>query len=265
MLGKTDIEMKVGYTADAKYANKETRYKSSFLKRFFGKVKVGRSTNTFNLKENTLSEVDWENAYIYTYPLASISDPEWHKKRAPFSKERETFAKERYIVKDPEILFEFYDAPEHVAGYTTRKVDIQLNLLTIDKKKNAQSITHITQSLWLTDAVKGFDLYNQFNRQLALKTGVHQHRLGVLGDLLSNYPNDLRAIENDLSKIKGYVVKSHLLIRGSYIQNRKDKPSKKSTLILKDETMTLTGVQTMAALDRSAFQPPRTFTVKTIK
>lgn len=264
MLGKIDTRMRIGYTDQIKYMDKETRYKASLLKRFFGKVKVGRSTSEFNLKENTVSEVDWENEYIYTYPLASISDPDWHLKRTPFVKEREDFIKDRYEVSPPKISFEFKQDPEIIAGYSTRRVDIEVNLQTIDKKKDAQSLTRITQSLWLTDGVEGYGLYTKFNKDLSSKTGVNQYRLGLLGDLLSNLPQDLTFIENDLSRIKGYAVKSHFHIEGSYVQNFKDKPARTSTKVLKDETMILKEVLKTDTLDSSLFLPPASFSPKII-
>lgn len=265
MLGRIDSQIVIGYTDQIKYTNKTTEFNGNFLKRFFGKVKTSRSTSEFNLKENIFSEVDWENAYIYTYPLDKISDPEWHKKRTPFVKEREEFTKERYMVSPPEISFDFMDTPEMIDGYSTRKVVILLTLLTHDKKKNAQSHTKIVQTLWLTDRVEGFDLYNKFNQALSLKIGVDQHRLGLLGDLLQNFPQKLDSIEKDLSKIKGYAVKSHFHMEGSYIQNFKDKPPKKSSMVLKDETMVLKTVLKTASLDAGLFAAPAEFSKKIIK
>jgi len=265
MLGKIDARIRIGYTDQVKYMDKETRYKASLLKRFFGKVKTGRSTSEFNLKADTISEVDWENQYIYTYPLASVCDPDWHKKRTPFVKEREEFIKDRYAVSPPKISFVFKQDPEMMNGYSTRRVDILLNLETIDKKKNARSLTRITQSLWLTDEVEGYALYTQFNQNLSSKTGVDQYRLGLIGDLLSSFPQDLTSIEQDLSKIRGYAVKSHFHVEGSYIQNFKDKPSKTSIKVLKDETMVLKAVEKTTSLDASLFLPPASFSQKLVK
>ncbi len=265
LMGNTDTRMIIGYTDGIKYTDQEVQYKASFLKRFFGKVKTGRNTSEFNLKNNTMSEIDWANRYVYTYSLDRVSDPDWHKKRAPLAKEREAFTKERYLVSPPDISFEFSDEKEIIQGYSTRRVDIRLNLRTLDKKKNTHSDTNITQSLWLTDHVKGFDQYSAFNKNLSLKTQLDPHRLGLLGDLLENYPYDLNDIADELSKIRGYAVKSHLYIEGSYIQNNSKPIPKKSTLILKEETMLLKDIMVTSALDTSLFTPPEAFAQKIVK
>lgn len=265
MLGETSAKVLLGYTHDVKYTDKLTCYQSGFLKRFFGKVKTGRNTSQFDLKENTVSEVDWENRYVYVYAIANISDPEWHRKRNPMMKERRELIEQRYEVSPPMISFEFSEEPETVNGYSTKKVVIKLNLETTDKKKNAKSITRITQSLWLSTEVKGYDLYTNFNEALSRKTGVNCHRLGLSGDLLSYYPLDLTSIEDDLSRVCGYAVKARFLLEGSYIQNFADKPPKKTDKVFKDQTTVLTCVQETSSLDSSLFLPPESFARKEIK
>ncbi|MCG8564645.1 MAG: hypothetical protein MI747_06135 [Desulfobacterales bacterium] len=265
MLGKTDARMHVGYTQGVKYTDKETRYTSGLLKRFFGKVKTGRSTSEFNLKTGRVAEVDWENEYVYAYPLARISDPDWHRKQTPFAREREEFVKDRYTVSEPVISFEFGEEPEQVNGYAAQRVDIQLELSTLDKKKNAQSITHITQSLWLSREVAGCEFHDQFNRELASRTGVDRHRLGLLGDLLSHFPRELSAIEGDLARISGYAVKSRFAMEGSYVRHFADQPSKTTTKLLKEETMELASASETPALDLALFQAPASFALKMVE
>ncbi|RAM01490.1 hypothetical protein DO021_13465 [Desulfobacter hydrogenophilus] len=265
MLGETSARTLVGYTGDVKYADKKTRYESGLLKRFFGKVKTGRNTSEFDLKANTVSEVDWANRYVYVYPIANISDPEWHRKRSPMIKERRELVEQRYEVSPPQISFEFSKEPETVNGYSTKRVDIKLNLETTDKKKNAKSLTRITQSLWLSTEVKGYDLYTNFNKALSRKTGVNGYRLGLLGDLLSYYPQDLASIEDDLARVDGYTVKAKFLLEGSYIQTFEDKPPKKTDKVFKDETSVLTRVQEIPSLDSSLFLAPESFARKKIK
>ncbi len=265
MLGETSALMQVGYTDAAKYMDKETRYQGSLLKRFFGKVKTVRETSEFDLKGNYVSEVDWENRYVYVYPIDQISDPQWYNKRNPLAKEREEFLKDRYEVSPPRISFEFHDEPETVNGYSTRRVDVHLNLETFDKKKNAKSLTQITQSLWLTTEVDGYDLVMKFNKDLSNKTGVDRYRLGLLGDLLSYFPQDLADIETDLSKIDGYAVKSQFRLEGAYVQNYEDKPAKRIDKVLKEETTVLTKVLETAALDSNLFAAPESFARKPIK
>lgn len=265
MLGETSARILLGYTGDVKYTDTETRYKSSLLKRFFGKVKVGRSTSEFDLKENTVSEVDWASRYVYVYPIANISDPEWHRKRSPMIKERREIVEQRYEVSPPKISFEFSKEPITINGYSTKRVDIKLNLETTDKKKNAKSLTRITQSLWLCTEVKGYNIYTRFNNELAKKTGVNGYRLGLLADLLSYYPQDIATIEDELSRIDGYAVKARFLLEGSYIQNFADKAPKRTDQVFKEETSVLTGVQETSSLDSSLFVPPESFARKKIK
>ena len=265
MLGETSATIRLGYTGDTKHTDRQTRYQSGLLKRFFGKVKTGRNTSTFDMKENTISEVDWENRYIYVYAIEDISNPEWHRKTSPMAAERRELVEQRYEVAAPRISFEFSRDPETVNGYLTRRVDIRLNLETHDKKKDAKSLTRITQSLWLSTKVKGYDLYTNFNRALCKKTGVNRHRLGLLADLLSYYPQDLASIETDLSRINGYAVKTKFLVEGSYIQNFADKPPKRTDKVFKNETCVLTSVQETPSLDPSLFRAPESFAVKKIK
>ena len=265
MLGQVDAEINFGYSDNVMYINKITKFNSSFLKRFFGKVKKGRSTSEFNLKKNAIYEIDWEKEYIYKYSLNKISDPNWHKEKKKFSKQVNEFSKKRYNVNKPNISFEFHEKKEIIKNYLTSPVTIRLNLKTFDKKKNAASITNIEQTLWLTKDIKGLETYSKFNNKLSKKTGVNFYRLGSLSYILKNFNQSLDSIKENLIKIKGYPVKSHLHVKGSYIENLNTKKEKKSTMVFKDETMILKNVSVTDKLDKKMFSLPLEFAEKIIK
>ncbi|OQY00480.1 MAG: hypothetical protein B6I26_07875 [Desulfobacteraceae bacterium 4572_130] len=264
MLGKVDGEINFGYSDNVMYIDKITKFNGNFLKRFFGKVKTGRSTSEFNLKKNAVYEIDWEKEYIYKYSFDKISDPNWHKEKNKFTKQVNEFSKKRYKVDKPDIFFKFHKKKEMVKGYLTNPVTIQLNLKTFDKKKNAASITNIEQTLWLTKDIKGLKTYSEFNNKISEKTGVNSYRLGCLSYILKNFNKSIDSIKENLVKVKGYPVKSHLHVKGSYIENLNTEKEKKSTMVFKDETMILKNVLVTDKLDKKMFSPPFKFAEKII-
>jgi len=265
MLGNVDGEVNIGYTDNIMYMNKIVKFNGDLSKRFFGKVKTGRTTSEFNLEKNALYETDWEKKYIYKFSLDRISDPGWHKEKAEHTKKNDEFAKKRYEVKEPEISFEFHEKKEMVSGYNTIPVTVLLYLKTLDKKKNAASVTKIVQTLWLTDDIQGYDLYSEFNNKLSKKTGVNAYRLGNMSYILKNFTKPLDSIKSDLVKIKGYPVKSRLHVEGAYIRDLDTEKEKRSSMVFKDETMILKDVSVINKLDKKMFSAPSNFAEKLVE
>ncbi len=264
MIGEVEGEIDIGYSEEAMYVNKIARFTGDLAKRFLGKVKTGRTTSEFNLKENALYEIDWEKEYIYKLPLETAADPEWYNKRIPNKKEIEEFSKERYDVKEPDISFEFHNEKDIINGYDAKRVTIVLLLETLDKKKNSASVTKIEQTLWLTEDIKGYDMYSEFGDKLSGKTGINPYRLGCMSYLLKNFTKPVDSIKVELAKIKGYPVKNHLRVEGSYINNLNTENEKSTNMVFKDETTILKSVSVPNELDKKKFSAPSHFAEKVV-
>ena len=258
LLGKKEAVLTTGYTDQAMYVEKETRFTGSWMKRFFGEVKEEKSSTFFLLAENQIREIDWQNGRIYVFPFERLSDIGWIKQKKNEYTDVAEIIKARYQVKTPEVTISIRPQKETVQGIDCQVAEARLRLETFDRKKNAASVTLVDQILWVSEAVPGFAAYQQFHQRLARRLGLEAERLGCFNFMLRYWDGPLSPIRQKLDSVRGYPVQSHLTVQAQYTTGVGTDSPKTITKQLKTESVTLREVR-LEKIDESRYREPDDF------
>ncbi len=218
VVGEKQAELAVCYANGNKYSDKRTTYTGSFLKKWFGGEKTTRETANVLLDQDLIREIDYLKHRVVDYPLARIVDPDWYDRHSPLEipSSAQTMIDTRYEVKTPQ--FSLTISPESVVvdNRPCTHVIATLRLETLDKIKNASSVTLIRQAMWLTDQVKGIDEFRAFNRAMEARLGIDAARVGIFGNILGYWQGGLDSIGASLSSVSGYPVKKEVSVTAVY-------------------------------------------------
>ncbi|OQY53830.1 MAG: hypothetical protein B6245_22305 [Desulfobacteraceae bacterium 4572_88] len=262
LLGEKDAELAAGYTDQAMFVDKQTRYIGSWMKRFFGKVEEKRETTHFLLGQGRIQEIDWYRGRVVVFPFEKFTDVGWMKQQTQGLRETEEFLKARYQVTRPQLTIRSLPEKKTISDIPCSHVEAKLRLETIDIKKKASSITLVHQDLWVSDAVPGFEEYKRFHAALAQKMGLDAARMGSLSFLLRYWEGSLDPIRESLKSVSGYPVSSTLTVDGQYIKDMDSDAAKTHSFQIKEEFMQLREVR-LDKLDASRFKAPADFQIVT--
>lgn len=265
LMGKQESKLQVGYTPRVMLVDKQTRYTGSWMKRFFGEVKIQRDTTHFLLEKRRIREIDWYKNKIVTLPFENLHHVQMLQADGAMMQGVAEILNARYKVLDPVFAITVSPETKIVGGYPCRYIRADLRLETRDLKKRAASITLIRQHLWVSNAVPGAEQYDAFHRQLAATLGLEAERLGQLNFLLRYWQGPLDPIRDSLAQIKGYPVQNDFSVQAQYIKNTDSPNPAVISKTLKKERMTLGKATVMEALDESRFAAVGPFSEVTLQ
>jgi hypothetical protein len=265
LMGKQESELRVGYTPRAMLVDKQTRYTGSWMKRFFGEVKEQRDTTHFLLEKRQIREIDWYKNKILTLPFENMHHARMLQADNAMTEGAAQIINARYEVADPVFSITVDPETKTVGGYPCRFIEADLRLETRDLKKSAASITLIRQHLWVSDAVPGYDQYDDFHRRLAETLGVEAERLGQLNFLLRYWQGALDPIREALIQIKGYPVQNDFSVEAQYVKNTSSPTPAVISKMIKKERMTLSEAKVIETLDESRFAAVGPFSEVTLQ
>ena len=264
VVGSKSSELAVCYAGGNKYINMSTTHTSSFLKRWFGKEKQVRATTHILLDRDVIREIDYVKNRVIDFPLARITDPAWFDRYHPgdMPQAARDLIDNRYEVQPPKFTIKVDADLKDVGGYACSRVVAELHLKTMDKIKNAASITRVTQEMWVTRDIPGYGDVEAFNGALVRRLGIDAARLGVFEGLLDYWHGSLDKAPPEFSQVRGYPVKKEISVHAVYLKGL-DQPEPEKTdkeiLHVSDSLREVhTGVQDMAR-----FKVPDDFLVVT--
>ncbi len=258
VIGTKEAELAVGYTDQAMYIDKMSRYTGSWMKRLFGKEKEHRETAQFLLDKNKIREIDWFKGGIIVFPFENLKDATWIKQQQKNLEGADEILKKRYKAIEPKFSVNTLVKKENFNGYLCKGIEANLRLETMDIKKKASSVTLVRQKTWLSEDVPGFDQYAGFHNKLAEKLGIDAERLGSLSFLLRYWSGSLDPIRRHLHNARGYPVRSLLTVEARYITGTDTDSPKVISKQIKEEFMHLKDVN-LNKLDKKRFMAPPEF------
>ena len=266
VVGEKRAELAVCYAGGNKYSDKRTTYMGSFLKKWFGGEKTTRETANVLLDQDLIREIDYLKHRVIDYPLDKIVDPDWYDRHSPreIPSTARTVIDARYQVKAPQ--FSLTVSPESVMVDNRPCVHViaELRLETLDRIKNASSVTRIRQAMWLTDQVRGIDEFRSFNRAMEARLGIDAARVGIFGNILSYWQGGLDAIQAQLNSVSGYPVKKEVLVTAIYTAGVGTDGAKRTEALISKISVNLREVaEAPSGMER--FDPPKGFRVVTAR
>jgi hypothetical protein len=264
LMGEQKIEISNGYRNNQMRVELKKDYTGTWMKRIFGKVKQDRQTTIFFLDKDEIHGIDWNMDKIIIYPLHKFTDIGWIEQKVGMPEESKNRINNRYKVLKPELTITELPETKRINTYKCRIIKAVLRMETIDKKKNASSITIINQQLWLADNVPGIEEYNNFHNLLTSRLGIDAERLGPLSFLLRYWNGSLDLIRKSLNKAKGYPVKSSLTVEARYIEKTDTPGPRIVNKVIKKESMQLREVRTKK-LEDALFEAPSHFSRVTVR
>ena len=256
LMGKQEADVLIGYTDQAMFIDKNIRYTGKIMTTLFGKVKEGRETTHFLLDKDQIREIDYYKGKIIVFPFERLSDISWVKQKQQISEEAAQIIRERYRVSEPLLSVKILPKKEKINGYSCQLVEAELQLETVDVKKNSSSVTLVKQKLWVSEAVPGYAQYRAFHDKLAKRLGLDAVRLGCLSGMLRYWDGSLDPIHKSIKDVKGYPVKSVILVEGRYTAGIGTASAKTSSGQLKEESMELREVLTDKPVKARFAEPP---------
>ena len=258
LMDEKRTELKIGYGSRLMVMDANVRYTGGWMQRLFGEVKEERHTTLVVLDQEQVREVSWENWTVTILPLERLRDAAWVREKTSPEPEAEEHLAGRYQPLEPLLSVEEHPEPEQVEGYACRRVEAKLRLETRDTRRNATSVTHVTQTLWLTEDITGFADRREAHRELASKLGLDAGRLGSLSFILRYWPGSLEPVRELVERARGVFVKSLLTVDAEYTSGVGSASLKTVTRRLKEELIQLRAVES-GPLERSAFDAPPQF------
>lgn len=260
VIGEQRMEIAIGYAGSSMFIDRRNRFTGPWLKRFFGEEREERNTTHFLLDEAQVREIDWRLGKVVVFPFDDLRNADWVGRRPEERKMVEEFLAERYEVAPPEFGLRVSPDTENLNGYPCTRILADLRLETLDKKKNARSITLVRQTLWVSEAVPGFSTYEAFHRRLAERMGLDAHRLGTLNLILRYWEGPLDPIRDRLVQGRGYPVKHILTVTARYVADAGSEKERRVEREIRRETMELREAH-KGPLDPARFVPPESFPV----
>ncbi|MCP4114135.1 MAG: hypothetical protein GY737_01815 [Desulfobacteraceae bacterium] len=266
VVGEKRAELAVCYAGGNKYSDKRTTYTGSFLKKWFGGEKTTRETANVLLDQDLIREIDYLKHRVIDYPLDKIVDPDWYDRHSPgeIPSTARTMIDARYEVKAPQ--FSLTVSPESVMVDNRSCVHAiaELRLETLDKIKNASSVTLIRQAMWLTDQVRGINEFRAFNRAMEKRLGIDAARVGIFGNILSYWQGGLDSIEGLLNSVSGYPVKKEVRVTAVYTSGVGTGDAKRTEAVISKISVNLREVaEAPPGMER--FDPPKGFKLVTAR
>ncbi len=218
VVGTKKAELAILYNGDQKYLDKKTTYTGNLLKKWFGTKKTIRESTHILLDKDIIREVDYVKNRVLDFPLKKITDPDWYDRYSPqdISKPTKKMIDTRYHVQEPLFTIKLNPEKQIFNKYSCSHITADVRLETIDKTKNASSITLIKLELWLTNQVPGFTDYEYFNEKLGKRLGLDAARLGPLENILDHWHESLDSMKKYLKDVNGYPVKKELSVTAVY-------------------------------------------------
>lgn len=260
LLGKKEALLSVGYTRESMFVEKKTRFTGSWMKRFFGEVKEERVSTFFLMAKNQIREIDWQNNKIFVFPFDHLTNIQWIKQKRDAYQGVSEIIKDRYKVKEPQLSIQVRKDSETIQGFVCQVIDAHLRLETIDRKKNAASVTLVDQTLWVSEAVPGFDDYQHFHERLARRLGLEAERLGCFNFILRYWDGPLGPIREKLDQARGYPVQTRLTVQAQYTTGVDTDTPKTITKQLKSEAVILKEVN-LEKIDPALYVDPDKFEI----
>jgi hypothetical protein len=239
LMGNQEADLLVGYTNEAMFVDKNTRFKGKLMTTLFGKVHEGRETAHFLLDKDQIREMDYHKGKILVFSFEKLSDVNWIKQKQKISEAEEKIIRDRYRVSEPLLSVKIFPGREEVSGYPCQVVEANLRLETVDIIRNSSSVTLVKQKLWVSDAVPGYGQYHAFHEKLAKRLGFDAARLGGLSGVLRYWDGSLDPIRKAIKDVKGYPVRSLLHVEGIYTAGVGTDAAKSTSAILKEESVVL--------------------------
>lgn len=264
LMGKQDADLLIGYTGQAMFIDKKTRFTGTMMTTLFGKVTEERETTHFLLDKDQIREIDYYKGKIIVFPFERLSDVNWVKQKQQISEANAEIIRERYRVSEPVLSVKILPQKEEMNGYPCQVVEADLRLETVDVKKNSSSVTLVKQKLWVSEAVPGYAQYRAFHEKLAKRLGFDAVRLGGLSGMLRYWDGSLDPVRKSIKDVKGYPVKSIISVEGRYTSGVGTASAKTSSVQLKEESMELREVLTDKPV-KARFPEPTDFGVTVVK
>ncbi len=258
LMDEKQTELKIGYGPRLMVMDANVRYTGGWMRRLFGEVKQERHTTLVVLDQDQVREVSWENWTVTVLPLDRLRDAAWVREKTSPEPQAEEHLAGRYQALEPRLSVEEHPDPEQVEGYACRRVEAKLRLETRDTRRNATSVTHVKQVLWLTEDITGFADRREAHRELASKLGLDAGRIGSLSFILRYWPGSLEPVRELVDRGRGVFVKSVLTVDAEYTSGVDSASPKTVTRRLKEETIQLRAIEP-GPLDRSVFHAPPQF------
>jgi hypothetical protein len=264
LMGSQDSDLLIGYTSQAMFIDKKTRYTGEMMKSLFGKVHEGRETTHFLLGMDQIRQMDYHRNKIVIFPFKRLTDINWLKEKHPMSELEAEVIRERYRVVEPVLSVKILPKKETIMGFPCRLVVVDLRMETIDLKRNSSSVTLVNQKLWVSEAVPGYGQYKAFHEKLAKRLGFDAVRLGGLSGVLRYWDGSLGPVSKSIKNVKGYPVKSLLRVDGHYTAGVGTASAKTHSAVLKEESIELRQVQTEKPI-KDRFAEPSDFGVLVVE
>jgi hypothetical protein len=254
--GKKAVTLTTGYGADGIYMDQQRAYTGSWMQLLFGGVRRDRRTVVISLAGRDIRELDWGRDKCRIFPLDRLKDPSWiHSLEKP-REDLQPLMADRYQVQAPELTITSDGTEERIGNFRCRHVMAHLRLDTLDRLREAHSVTEVQQDLWLSDEVPGLAESLRVQQSLGDLLGLEKERFGPLSFLLSYWQGSLQPIAGDLEKVRGYPVKTRVRVTAHYIP--KEGESKRVSRLVNEETSVLKEV--IPALDQALYAVPSHFT-----
>lgn len=260
VVGEKKAEFAVCYANGNKYSDKRTSYTSSFLKRWFAGEKSIRETTHVLLDKDVIREIDFLKFRVIDFPIERIIDPDWYDRNTPLDipGEVQGAIDERYEVKSPVFKMDVSPEPVRVDGRMCSHAVATIQLETLDKIKNASSLTLIRQEMWLTGDIPGIGEYEAFNLALEQRLGIDAARIGIFANILEYWQGSLDPIRESLGSLTGFPVKNKVSVAAVYTVNPGSSDERRTeTSIYRTSMMLKEVIDDNPAMDR--FFPPEDF------
>jgi hypothetical protein len=262
--GEKEAVMQTAFAPGGMYLDIKTKFVGSWMKRIFGKVTESRETTHFLLDERQIREINWQRGNVKVYAMDQIADVGWISESTARDAEIEAIVRERYTVSQPQIGILPTGEMAEINGIAARKFEISLRTETYDKRKNASSITLVTQELWVSESLPQYEFYRSFFEALADQLGLEAERLKALSFVLQYWQGSLDPIRDKVSAIRGVPVRSVTTVEAVYVKNVGTAQSETIRKRIKTETLDLKGVYTQP-LDMESFKYPDNYPIVNAK
>ncbi|MCX7823474.1 MAG: hypothetical protein N2260_08545 [Syntrophobacterales bacterium] len=260
LLGERTEKISTAYHRDGISIDRRKLYTGSFMRLFFGGIKEERQTVFISIRNHHIREIDWKEEKAYLYDINRLKEVAMLTDE-PSSRHHVPIVEDRYQEFPPELVISSLEGEDSINGYRCRKVEVQLKLNTYDRLRGTYSKTDISQRLWLSEEVPGIEERGEVIKRLGDLIGVEVERLGALSFILSYWKGSLAPIAKDIEKVRGYPVKTHVIVTAHFIPPEGE--SKKVSRVINEETNTLVAVYNR--IDEKLFEVPSHFVEVKVK